>query len=516
MLIVDDEPAVRRLLAIHLSEESDHFRVAGEAATAREGIESARVHQPDLALVDFTMPGGGPATVRGILQVSPRTTVVALSGREDPETVREMLRAGATTYLLKGMPVEEMIEALQAATGTQRPPAAAVMPTRPQTSVLVAHADPDALDAVMEALSLADDLALVGVAQTPYHALTLAARHRPNVALVDENMTAGGGARLAASVAEASADTRIVGIIGAPDVGAALGMIAAGATSVLSDAGDAPALLAAIRRTARGGSDLSASVAPRVLEHVRFDPTVDASIPRRRFERLRRILAEGELEMALQPIVSLADRRACGFEALARFSGTPQRPPDVWFAEAQRAGLGLELELLAARSALALLDYLPGDAFLAVNVSPHTATRPELADLIGTRDAPRVVLEITEHAPVEDYEELRTALDVLRRRGTRIAVDDCGSGFASLRHVAMIGPEFLKLDALLCRDVSEPVRAALTRALLAFAEDTASAVVAEGVERPEDLEALLSLGVRLGQGYLFDRPRPAAQFSGAR
>ena len=126
---------------------------------------------------------------------------------------------------------------------------------------------------------------------------------------------------------------------------------------------------------------------------------------------------------------------------------------------------------------------------------------------MSTRDAPRVVLELTEHAAVEDYDQLLAALYALRRRGARIAVDDCGSGFASLRHVAMIGPEFLKLDALLCHDVSEPVRAALTRALLAFASDTGCDVVAEGVENEADLQALIGLGVRYGQGYLFDRPR---------
>ncbi len=221
------------------------------------------------------------------------------------------------------------------------------------------------------------------------------------------------------------------------------------------------------------------------------------------------MLAKGSIDVQLQPIVTLVDEQPHGYEALARFPGHPDPGPDVWFAEAHRAEVGVELERLAVRSGLAKLGHLPGDAFMAVNVSPDTAVSPGLRDDILAVDPSRVVLELTEHAPVDDYGELSAALDELRALGTRVAVDDCGAGFTSLRHVALIAPDYLKLDMVLCRDVREPARAALARALVSFAQETGSVVIAEGIERRDDLEALRELGVEMGQGYLLSRPRSA-------
>jgi EAL domain-containing protein (putative c-di-GMP-specific phosphodiesterase class I) len=214
--------------------------------------------------------------------------------------------------------------------------------------------------------------------------------------------------------------------------------------------------------------------------------------------------------MVLQPIAALDGSGVVGFEALARFPAMPSSRPDIWFAEAHRAGVGVQLELLAVRSALAALPTLPDDAFLAINVSPDTATSPQLLTLIEGDHARRVVLELTEHAPVADYERLGDALRRLRHLGARIAVDDCGAGFASLRHVALLAPEFLKLDVVLCRDLHQPIKAALARALATFARETGSVLVAEGIEDGEDLEALRALGVQLGQGYLIGRPEAFA------
>ncbi len=217
------------------------------------------------------------------------------------------------------------------------------------------------------------------------------------------------------------------------------------------------------------------------------------------------------MTMHLQPIVGLADEHARGYEALARFPGHPNPGPDVWFAEAHRAEVGIELERLAVRCGLADLDRLPNGSFMSVNVSPDTAcSRGLYDDLAAAGGAERVVVELTEHAPVEDYAELGRALDELRSLGARVAVDDCGAGFTSLRHVALINPDFLKLDMVLCRDVREPARAALARALVGFAAETGSTVIAEGIEEPDDLAALRDLGVELGQGFLLSRPQPAA------
>ncbi len=137
----------------------------------------------------------------------------------------------------------------------------------------------------------------------------------------------------------------------------------------------------------------------------------------------------------------------------------------------------------------------------------------EFASLITDDAAPRVVVEMTEHAPVHDYDALTAALDPMRERGVRVAVDDAGAGFASLRHILLLRPDYIKLDISLCRGVGEDdARRAMARALVGFASETGSTVIAEGLESPADVAALRLLDVPLGQGYELGRPAPLGRF----
>ncbi len=178
----------------------------------------------------------------------------------------------------------------------------------------------------------------------------------------------------------------------------------------------------------------------------------------------------------------------------------------MWFAEAGRLGLHVDLELLAVRRALALLPRLPEDAWLSINAGPDTLMTEELHRLLRASEPGRIVVELTEHAAVPDYDALTARVDVLREAGVRLAVDDCGAGFASLKHVSLLRPDFIKLDVSLCRDLGDAVRSALVRALLAFGQEIGIAITAEGIESEDDLDALRRLGVRLGQGYFLGRP----------
>jgi EAL domain-containing protein (putative c-di-GMP-specific phosphodiesterase class I) len=117
------------------------------------------------------------------------------------------------------------------------------------------------------------------------------------------------------------------------------------------------------------------------------------------------------------------------------------------------------------------------------------------------------VIEITEHHAVEDYAELDAALRRLREHGVRVAVDDVGSGFASFRHVTRVNPEILKLDrSLVCGIDEDPVRQSLAAAIVAFARDVGAIVVSEGIESGDELECLMDLAVRCGQGFYLARP----------
>jgi EAL domain-containing protein (putative c-di-GMP-specific phosphodiesterase class I) len=244
-------------------------------------------------------------------------------------------------------------------------------------------------------------------------------------------------------------------------------------------------------------------------ELVRRNETERRAAEERRLARSRieQVLTDGSLSMVFQPICDLNSGHTLGVEALARFDCEPRRPPNEWFDEA--ADLGPELELAAVNAALSQLARLPADCFMSVNVSPNTALRHELAAALSRVPPSRVVLEVTEHTRVEDYEPLVLALEDFRAQGVRVAIDDAGSGYAGLQRLLRLKPEIIKLDLDLTRGIqADPARRALARSLVAFADEIDATLVAEGIETAEDMATLRALDVPWGQGYHLARPAP--------
>ena len=197
-----------------------------------------------------------------------------------------------------------------------------------------------------------------------------------------------------------------------------------------------------------------------------------------------------------------------GDEALLRFED-PRGTPEQWFDAADAAGLGPQLELHAIRKAIAHAYQLPSAAFLSVNASPETSLREDFSQLVGALHGESLVVEVTEHAAVDDYEPLQRAIDQLRRHGVRLAIDDAGAGFASLKHIVRLLPEFIKLDLFLIRGIHEdPVKRAVVAGMLGVASQIGGKVIAEGVETQEELRVLVDLGVDWAQGYYLGRPGP--------
>jgi EAL domain-containing protein (putative c-di-GMP-specific phosphodiesterase class I)/ActR/RegA family two-component response regulator len=224
--------------------------------------------------------------------------------------------------------------------------------------------------------------------------------------------------------------------------------------------------------------------------------------------RIEELLDKQDITMVFQPIVDLTSGAIVGAEALARFSGTPRRPPNEWFADAANVGLQNELELLAVRRAVGQVDDLPAGTYLSVNVTPDVAVDERLVSALAPAVG-RCVLELTEHVRVEHYEQLVDAVGELRRQGARIAVDDAGSGYASLQHVLRIAPDMIKLDQQLIRDIDrDPARQALATALVSFGKQLGATITAEGIETLQQLDTLRRLQVPYGQGYHLGRPRP--------
>ena len=185
----------------------------------------------------------------------------------------------------------------------------------------------------------------------------------------------------------------------------------------------------------------------------------------------------------------------------------PIRWPDVWFSEARAAGLGDQLEAAALRVALASLPRVPAGSFLSVNIDPDSLGNDDVLEVLERADLERVVLELTEHTSVSDYDALELALQRLRARGLRVAVDDAGSGFSSLGHPLRLAPDLLKIDRSVIHGIEQdPAARALTASLLAFATELGIVVVAEGIENEATAAVLEGLGDRVGAGI---RPRDA-------
>jgi EAL domain-containing protein (putative c-di-GMP-specific phosphodiesterase class I)/CheY-like chemotaxis protein len=225
-------------------------------------------------------------------------------------------------------------------------------------------------------------------------------------------------------------------------------------------------------------------------------------------EHILAIIENAAFEPVFQPIIDLENDAVIGYEGLTRF--TDGVNPDLRFAEATAIGLGPELEAATLKASLSAAAALPADASLNLNVSPALIiARQPLQDLVRGAGRP-IVLEVTEHAQIADYESFRASLAALRPK-MDLAVDDAGAGFASLRHILELRPAFVKLDRSLIAGLeSDEARQAMIVGLRHFARSVGCRLIAEGIETEAELEVLRTLEIRLAQGFLIGRPGPAA------
>ena len=377
--------------------------------------------------------------------------------------------------------------------------------------MLLADDEPGLRVALTELLSHEERVELVGTAADAEEAIRIAESNLPDVALVDVRMPEGGGPHAARGITRVSPGTRVIALSAYEDRTNVLEMLRAGAVGYLVKGTTADELVQGIEKVAQGGTSLSAEVMSGVVAELAMQ------LRREEIERDADLALRGDIErfvsghgvwMVYHPIMDLETREEIGVEALARFGSIPVKPPDRWFAEATALELGLQLELRAMREALEGLPRIPDDAFLSINCSHRTAASTELAEQLDGMEK-RIVLEITEHEAIDDYGVLAEALEPLRARGLRVAVDNVGAGYASLRHALQLAPDVVKMDISLTHDIDRDAgRPALAAALISFAADTDMTIVAEGIETAGELHALRQLGVRYGQGFYLARPAP--------
>jgi EAL domain-containing protein (putative c-di-GMP-specific phosphodiesterase class I) len=210
--------------------------------------------------------------------------------------------------------------------------------------------------------------------------------------------------------------------------------------------------------------------------------------------------------LVYQPIVHLDTGAISGVEALCRF--LDGRPPVDWFQQCEAIGLAAALDLAIIDMALEDVGQLP-TGYLAVNLSAATLASPgALCDRMQPiLDRTPLVLELTEHAVVDDYDAVADGMRLLRDRGVLLAVDDAGAGYSTFQHILRLRPDIIKLDRSITKGIDgDLARRALTNALVMFAAQIRASVVAEGIETEGELNGLRLTGVSQGQGFWLAKP----------
>ena len=523
VLVVDDDPDLRTLITLALRRGGFDTRQAGSGAEALTTLGRQSV---DAVVIDMGMPSMSGIDVIRALRSEPSTStlpILLMTGSGDHDTVLLALETGADDFLAKPVRLDELVARVRAHLRTS------TAWTQQVSSELRARAD---LVEVLGALTISTDphdaaAALVGELGRRAGAdfvgvLQMVDLGRLNVlATFDQVDGVVRGGTLpddrARSLLLRLRDGPWVEIVGSGDGGSLWPRgveLAAGAaiyagrrvvgvlvTGMAGDhAGDSPAqqarLLAAVIDYA---NILSAAAGHSIAKHGRRTATRT---------RLQRLISTRAFYPVFQPVVELDGHDVVAYEALTRF--TDGTPPDVRFAEAAAYGLGLDLEAATVDSALRAATALPIAVPVSLNASPSLVLdRKRISSFIGIAATP-IILELTEHARIEDYGALRQAL-ASYGPGMQLAVDDAGAGYASLRHILELRPAFVKLDISIVRGIeTDPVRQALVSGLVYFAGHTVSEMIAEGIETEAEAETLQRLGIRLGQGFLFGRPEPIA------
>lgn len=229
----------------------------------------------------------------------------------------------------------------------------------------------------------------------------------------------------------------------------------------------------------------------------------------RSLSRISALLEQQMLMTAFQPIYGLESKRVVGVEALSRFVSDDGAGAELWFAEATAVGLGANLEFSALGSAALAAANLPEHLYVAMNISPASCLDPRLPELFDRIELPieRIVLELTDGIPNDQYSRFISAITPLRERGLRIAIDDTHSSAGTLSRMLHLRPDFIKLGRSVISGVDQdPTQHAVAACMVEFATRIGSVVVAEGVETAEELTVLTELGFTAGQGYLLGRP----------
>ncbi|HEY5489357.1 MAG TPA: PAS domain S-box protein, partial [Candidatus Limnocylindrales bacterium] len=254
-----------------------------------------------------------------------------------------------------------------------------------------------------------------------------------------------------------------------------------------------------VNSSSDNADQLLAEALPALVEFAEITSTVigarlaDRTINNTALATLVSVIALHAFHPVYQPIVDVEVGRIVGYEGLTRFDdGTD---PEKRFREAAALGMSKDLEVAAFREIIEGAESLQSDAWLNVNLSPAVIRNsPELADIIAASER-KIVIEVTEREAIDDYAAFRDAMHRLGPR-VRLAVDDAGAGFASMRHIVELRPDYVKLDRAVITGINhDEARRALAVGMRQFARTAGFWLIAEGVETPAELRTLREIDI---------------------
>jgi EAL domain-containing protein (putative c-di-GMP-specific phosphodiesterase class I) len=279
-----------------------------------------------------------------------------------------------------------------------------------------------------------------------------------------------------------------------------------------------PSLHVGIATSLRNPTHSAQTQIRNAVEEARRDAELNERISaRRRRQQLFELVIAGRVRSVYEPIVDVKTHTVFGYEALARGpEGTALYSAPALFSSATNEDLLFQLDCLCRRSGLDGARDFPADAKLFLNIRPTTIFDPGFRatalrqTLEGCGLQPSdVVLEISEQESISNFEIFREIRDYYGNLGFQIAMDDVGTGYASLESVIELSPEFIKVDRAFVAGIDQdPNRQQLLAALQTVADQIGARIIGEGLDTLEELETLGRLEIPFGQGWLFGKPHP--------
>lgn len=253
------------------------------------------------------------------------------------------------------------------------------------------------------------------------------------------------------------------------------------------------------------------------LFHARMDERLRARMALE--AELRGALDRDEITPYFQPVISLAENRIIGFEALARWDHPTRGTimPDAFISIAEDMGLISALTNQVLRAGCIASRDWHAETTLSINISPLQLKDSWLAAgllaILAETGFPahRLIVEVTENAIIEDVEQAAMVFASLQNVGIRIALDDFGRGYSSLSHLRQLKFNHLKIDSSFVQSMDSEESRQIVSAVAGLGKALGMPVTAEGVESVEVAAALQALGCEQAQGYLFGRPGSATQ-----